>query len=116
MTHFSAAHAIREIGGKCESLHGHNWRVEVSVGAESLDETGLVVDFRELKKSLAKVLDELDHSHLNELPHFKDGSPTSENIARYIFDQVAARLDKPGLKVTRVTAWESDTSAATYTA
>jgi 6-pyruvoyltetrahydropterin/6-carboxytetrahydropterin synthase len=107
---FSAAHNLRGYKGKCEELHGHNWKVETSVLKDKLDKTGMVLDFKYLKTKLKQVLDSLDHKYLNDVPYFKKVNPTSENIAKYIYD----RLKCQGLKVNSVTVWESENSQATY--
>jgi 6-pyruvoyltetrahydropterin/6-carboxytetrahydropterin synthase len=111
---FSAAHNLREVGGKCESLHGHNFAVEVAVESESLDEGGMVIDFRFLKAKTKEVLDTLDHRYLNELPFFRNQNPSSENLAAYIFSEVSGRIDQGSRRVRRVSVWESETSRATY--
>lgn len=107
---FSSAHNLKEYKGKCEALHGHNWRVEVVVEAEKLDKAGMVLDFHSLKKKLNAVLEKLDHKYLNRIPYFKRVNPTSENIARYIYGQLKAQK----LGVYSVTVWESDKASATY--
>jgi len=107
---FSSAHRLRGYKGKCENLHGHNWTVEAAVSSKTLDKNGILVDFRVFKDSLEKVMDELDHTNLNELASFKTANPTSENIAKFIFD----RLKTKDIIPQRVTVWESDTSCATY--
>jgi len=91
---FSAAHILREIGGKCENLHGHNFAVEVSVRSERLTAQGVVIDFRELKSYLAGILEGLDHCFLNDIPPFADRNPSSEHIAQYIHDQMKPRSRK----------------------
>ena len=111
---FSAAHRINEIGGKCEALHGHNFLVEVSVAAESLNEEGLLIDFRILKRWTEEVLDQLDHKFLNELEYFKKRNPSSEQIARYLYDRIDERAWKEKTHLSRVTVWESENSCATY--
>ena len=78
---FSAAHLLAQIGGKCEELHGHNFRVEVTLAAPDLNESGLLIDFRIVKKWLNVILDQMDHKHLNELPCFAGINPSAENIA-----------------------------------
>ena len=108
--HFSSAHNLRGYRGKCEALHGHNWRVEVAVGKEGFDKTGMVADFKYLKKKLNQVLERLDHKYLNNILYFKRNNPTSENIARYIYDTLKPRVS--GLD--SVTVWESENCAATY--
>jgi 6-pyruvoyltetrahydropterin/6-carboxytetrahydropterin synthase len=115
---FSAAHRIRDIGGKCEALHGHNFLVEVSVAAESLNEEGLLIDFRVVKRWTEEVLDQLDHTFLNDLEHFKTRNPSSEQIARYVHDRIDDRIDEQArqrkVHLSRVTVWESENSCATY--
>jgi 6-pyruvoyltetrahydropterin/6-carboxytetrahydropterin synthase len=112
---FSAAHRLNNIGGKCENLHGHNWRVETFVKGEELDKNGLLVDFKVIKEEVEKIIDDLDHKFLNELEYFKDRNPSSENIARYIYDMLGNALNNKNIKVSRVTVWESDSACATYT-
>jgi 6-pyruvoyltetrahydropterin/6-carboxytetrahydropterin synthase len=110
---FSGAHNLRGYKGKCEALHGHNWHVEVEAHADTLDSCGMVMDFTEIKKILGEVIARMDHSYLNDMPAFKEANPTSENIARYIYD--AFRSKRPELKLKGVTVWETDNSCATYT-
>ena len=107
---FSGAHNLRGYEGKCEKLHGHNWKVEVAVGKNDLDDTGMVTDFKVLKKQLNAVLDGLDHKYLNDLPCFSSSNPTSENIARYIYEELTRSVEN----VLKVTVWETDTSKASY--
>lgn len=114
VTKFAAAHAIAEIGGNCENLHGHNWRIEVTLAATDLNQIGLVIDFREVKQALGRVMDRLDHKYLNDIEFFAKNSPTSENIARYIFEGLTENLGRDDVRVVKVTAWESDTAAASY--
>jgi len=111
---FSAAHVLREIGGKCEGLHGHNFFVEVSAAAESLNREGLLIDFRLLKRWTDEVLDELDHKYLNELEYFKELNPSSEQIARFLFDRIAVKAGPANLPLSRVTVWESENARASY--
>jgi 6-pyruvoyltetrahydropterin/6-carboxytetrahydropterin synthase len=111
---FAAAHRISEIGGKCEALHGHNFVVEVSVTSESLNEEGLLIDFRTLKRWTEEVLDQLDHKYLNDIDYFKNLNPSSEQIARYLYDRVDERARQGNVHLSRVTVWESENSCATY--
>ncbi len=111
---FSAAHNLREVGGKCESLHGHNFIVEVAVESESLDEGGMVIDFRFLKDKTKAILEALDHRYLNELPFFAKTNPSSENLAAYIFGELSRQIDRGSRRVRWVSVWESETSQATY--
>jgi len=114
ITNFSAAHQLREFEGACEDLHGHNWKVEIYVTSETLNEAGVVVDFRVLKKHVKTVMADLDHTFLNNLGAFRDKNPSSENIASYVAEQLSLLLQDPEIKVSRVTAWESETACATY--
>ncbi|MRR16477.1 MAG: 6-carboxytetrahydropterin synthase QueD, partial [Deltaproteobacteria bacterium] len=111
---FSAAHLLAEIGGKCEELHGHNFKVEVTVGANQLTNEGVLIDFRLVKKWLKEILDQMDHQHLNELPFFKGQNPSSENIAYYVFHEMKIRVKEAGVRVFQVKVWESENSAVTY--
>jgi 6-pyruvoyltetrahydropterin/6-carboxytetrahydropterin synthase len=111
---FSAAHRIQEIGGKCENLHGHNWKVSVSIQADKLSQHGLVTDFRKLKTQLKKILKEMDHSYLNEIPSFKKINPTSENIAKYIYDNLSKKINNERIKVKSIEVAESENSKASY--
>lgn len=114
ITNFSAAHQLKEFEGACEDLHGHNWKIEVCVTSATLHEAGVVIDFRTLKKHVNQIMESLDHKFLNELDPFKDQNPSSENIARYVAEQLAILLKDQEIKVSRVTAWESETASATY--
>ena len=111
---FSAAHLLSEIGGKCEELHGHNFKVEVTVGATELNSEGILIDFRLLKIWLKEILDQMDHQHLNDLPFFKDKNPSSENIACFLYREMQDKVAESGVKMLRVKVWESETAAVTY--
>lgn len=110
-THFSSAHNIREYKGNCENLHGHNWKVEATLKSETLDKLGMVEDFREFKKHMRLIMEDLDHKYINELEYFKTVNPTSENIAYYIFKRIQ---EVYGEKAESVVVWENDDSAAEY--
>ena len=109
---FSAAHQLRGYQGKCEKLHGHNWRVTCTVTAERLNEQGLAIDFVDIKKALREVLDQLEHTFLNEIFPFTQINPSSENVAKWIYDNLSKRLNTEDLGVSSVTVWESDTASA----
>ncbi len=111
---FAAAHQVRGYKGGCENLHGHNWRVRLTVAATTLNHLSMVIDFRELKRVMRDVIAPFDHRHMNEVAPFDDINPTSENVARYVFEQAAARLDDGRVRVVRVDIWENDTSKATF--
>lgn len=110
---FASAHNLRNYKGSCETLHGHNWKVDITVETDRLDEIGLALDFNLLKEKTDGIIGGLDHIYLNEHEAFRDKNPSSENIARYIFDELKAGLDD-GVKVKKVTLWETDDAAASY--
>ena len=111
---FSAAHILKEIGGRCEELHGHNFLVEVSVSAPELNKEGLLIDFRVLKKWTHDILEALDHKYLNEVDYFKDINPSSEHVARLIYDRIAEKAIPERYVVSRVTVWESENARVSY--
>lgn len=111
---FSSAHQLRGYTGKCENLHGHNWKVQVMVSSEKLNETGLVIDFDELKKTVEELLLTLDHFVLNEIFPFTELNPSSENIAKWIYDSLKKKTTNRNVALVSVTVWESETASATY--
>jgi 6-pyruvoyltetrahydropterin/6-carboxytetrahydropterin synthase len=115
---FAAAHNLRDYHGKCEDLHGHNYKVRVVLEGQELDSTGLLYDFVHLKQLIQGVIKSLDHRYLNELKPFDTLNPSAENIARHIYDETAKHLRKSphAARVSGVTVWETDTAAATYRA
>lgn len=116
LTQFAAAHRLTMVGKQCENLHGHNWKIEACVEGKSLDKGGVLVDFGVIKSHLKKIIERLDHRFLNELPEFGEQTPaSSEQIAVFIAENLQSLISVPGVRVSRVSAWESDTSCATYT-
>jgi 6-pyruvoyltetrahydropterin/6-carboxytetrahydropterin synthase len=113
-SHFSAGHHLREYPGNCERPHGHNWKVEVTVKADSLDNLGMGLDFKALKNEVNKVLDTLDHHDLNEHADFQSVNPSSENIAVYIFNNLQNILSTDRYGIHSVTVRETDNSGVTY--
>ena len=113
-TTFSAAHQLKGYKGKCEHLHGHNWKIEVHVIAERLNEIDIAMDFQDIKKITNEVIAPLDHSVLNEIFPFTEKNPSSENIAKWIYDSLIKKIDNENIHVSAVTVWESETSSATY--
>lgn len=113
-TSFAAAHNLINYQGDCENLHGHNWKVDVAVTARDLDKSGLCIDFKVLKREAGAVVGELDHKYLNENPAFRDVSPSSEHIARYLYGRLCERLNDGNVAVESVTVWESDNASASY--
>lgn len=111
---FSAAHKLRDYNGKCENLHGHNWKVKVTVCGSNLAENGLLVDFQLLRKKLCEVMDKLDHNHLNTLSFFRSRNPSSENIAFFIYGNMKKKLKAYQVIVEKVTVWENSRQSASY--
>jgi len=114
LTQFAAAHNLINYQGDCENLHGHNWKVEVTVAAKQLDKAGLGIDFKILKRETNQVLDQLDHKYLNDLAPFKEVSPSSENIARFLFEELIRMFTTENVTVEKVTVWESEKACASY--
>ena len=113
---FAAGHALRGYRGKCENVHGHNYKVRVVVEGEKLDATGLLFDFAELRRQMKDIIGELDHRFLNDLPPFTEINPTAENIARYFYEQLNGRVAASAneARLREVVVFESDTTTATY--
>jgi len=114
INHFSAAHQLKLVAAKCENLHGHNWKIEVRVKGEKLNDAGVIIDFGQIKKYVSEIMTSLDHKFLNELDWFKGVNPSSEIIAMKIAKELQGKIDDPSIKVSSVTAWESDDACATY--
>ncbi len=112
---FAAGHALRNYRGKCENVHGHNYRVQVIVRGEQLDQTGMLADFVELKRLLRAISEPLDHIFLNDIEPFREVNPSAENIARYICEKMTEglRVENP-VEVAEVKVWETDIQSATY--
>jgi 6-pyruvoyltetrahydropterin/6-carboxytetrahydropterin synthase len=113
-TKFAAAHQLRNYHGKCERLHGHNWKVNVYVAADQLDDIGLAVDFKVLKDTTNEQLAALEHVFLNEVPPFTEINPSSENISKWLYENLSETLNTEHIQVSMVTVWESDTAHASY--
>ena len=113
-THFSAGHHLRNYPGNCERPHGHNWKVKITVKASKLDELGMGVDFRTLKNSLGRIMDDLDHRNLNEHPDFLDKNPSSENIAALIFNRLKNDIKSDRYHLYSVTVRETENTGVTY--
>jgi 6-pyruvoyltetrahydropterin/6-carboxytetrahydropterin synthase len=113
-THFSSAHQLRGYKGKCERVHGHNWKVQVYILAERLNEIDITIDFHDLKKMTEEIVGQLDHSFLNDIFPFTEKNPSSENIAKWIYDSLRKRTDNDDISLSAVTVWESETASATY--
>jgi len=113
-THFSAAHSLTGYEGDCARVHGHNWVIEVFVRCKELNEIGIGIDFRDVKEGVEEVLEGLDHFNLNELPTFKAVNPTSENIARFLYRELAKKFNSNAAKVSRVKVSETPGTGASY--
>ena len=112
---FEAAHYINNYSGKCSRLHGHNWKVEVNIYGNKLDELGMLIDFRDLKASVNEIILKLDHYCLNDIEPFCRINPTAENIAQYIYEQLGDTQEfDQNVKLRSVKVWESLNSAAAY--
>jgi len=111
---FSGAHRLKGYRGKCENIHGHNWDVEVFIGAETLDKQGISLDFRLLRRKLKGILAALDHRDLNKIAFFKKDNPSAENIAKYIYLKLKKPVSSKGAFLRRVSVWETKDSRATY--
>jgi 6-pyruvoyltetrahydropterin/6-carboxytetrahydropterin synthase len=113
---FSAGHALRGYKGKCENVHGHNYRVQITLEGPQLDNIGLLVDFTRVKQVMREVIKRLDHQFINELEPFTSVNPSAENMAKYFFEEVSSQLKDlpPGALVKDVVIWETDTAYAKY--
>ena len=114
---FAAGHALRGYRGKCENPHGHNYKVRITLAGDSLDNIGLLYDFKDLKAAMNQIIDRLDHQYLNDIEPFKEQNPSAENMARFFYDEANSRLRSATggrVRVKEVKIWETDTTTATY--
>jgi 6-pyruvoyltetrahydropterin/6-carboxytetrahydropterin synthase len=111
---FAAGHALRGYKGKCENVHGHNYKVRVAVAGEKLNSIGLLMDFSELRSALKGLVGRFDHHFLNEVEPFTDTNPSAENLACYLGTELQRKISDQGLKVSSVTVWETETTSASY--
>ena len=111
---FAAGHALRGYKGKCENVHGHNYKVQVTVAGEQLNASGLLVDFVDLRAAIQSIVDRLDHRFLNDLPPFDQLNPSAENLARYMCEELQPQVKEQALRIQSVTVWETDTTSATF--
>jgi 6-pyruvoyltetrahydropterin/6-carboxytetrahydropterin synthase len=110
---FAAGHALRGYKGKCENVHGHNYRVQLTVEGEQLDSIGLLLDFGEVKRLVREVVARLDHRFINDLPPFDVLNPSAENLAKYFYDEISSSLSG-STRLGQVKIWETDITSATY--
>jgi 6-pyruvoyltetrahydropterin/6-carboxytetrahydropterin synthase len=112
---FAAAHRLRGYDGNCARLHGHNWKVEVSVSGDQLNDVGMLMDFKEIKRRSKQVIDELDHFYLNDITPFdQELNPTAENIAWFLFNRLSKDINDEHISVASVKVWENDRNCATF--
>lgn len=114
-TDFAAAHTLRNYPGECSQMHGHNWKVVVEVTATALDDVGMGMDFKTIRRATERVCDRLDHTYLNELSPFDEINPTAENIAAYIYRALASELNTATVQMAAVTIWETERACVRYT-
>ncbi len=114
LTSFASAHSLRDYPGDCRRLHGHNWKVEVEVIASELDNLGMGMDFKEIKRVAREVAGNLDHRYLNEIPPFDKINPTAENMASHIYSEIARQINNERVRVLAVTLWETDNACVRY--
>ena len=111
---FASAHTLRDYPGACARMHGHNWKVEAEIEAGRLNEAGMAVDFKVIRKAVKKLTDRLDHHYLNEIPPFDETNPTAENIAAYLFRGLSETLNNDYIRVSAVTLWETERACVRY--
>ena len=113
---FAAGHALRNYRGKCENVHGHNYRCQVTLEGDQLDSIGLLCDFTQLKHVMREIIGGLDHQFMNDLEAFRTVNPSAENMAKYFYDQITQNLKDlpPGARITDTIVWETDTTSAQY--
>lgn len=114
LTEFASAHTLTNYPGACARMHGHNWKVELEVSATRLDDIGIAIDFKTMKREANKVCDELDHRYLNEIPPFDQINPTAENLAAYLYQRLSETINSESVKVSAVTLWETDRACVRY--
>lgn len=114
LTDFAAAHTLRDYPGDCSRMHGHNWKLEAEIRATALNEVGMAVDFKDMKRVAREVAGELDHRYLNDLSPFSTVNPTAENIAAHIYRELSERLNTDSARVSAVTLWETDRACVRY--
>jgi 6-pyruvoyltetrahydropterin/6-carboxytetrahydropterin synthase len=111
---FASGHALRGYKGKCENVHGHNYKVRVTVAGEKLNATGLLMDFIDLRTAVKQLAERLDHRFMNDIPPFDELNPSAENLAKYFCEGLDPQVREHGMRVASVTVWETDATSATY--
>lgn len=113
-SHFCGAHRLKGYAGLCANLHGHNWEVEIFLQGAGTNRLGMLVDFKDLKKELNVVLEQLDHHDLNTIRAFRKTNPTAENIAKFIFDALVHKFKSSRCRLNRVRISETPGTSAYY--
>lgn len=111
---FASAHTLRGYPGACSRMHGHNWKIEAEATATALDDIGMAVDFKVIKKAVKVVTNKLDHYYLNEIAPFDIVNPTAENIAQYIYKEVSLLLNNDTIRLSSLTIWETERACVRY--
>ena len=111
---FSSAHILNGHPGDCKRMHGHNWTVEAKVEGNKINTIGMVIDFKDVKKSLSEIISKLDHRFLNDIEPFKEDNPTAENISKYIYKELSKNINTDNIKVSEIKLWETNNSAVVY--
>jgi 6-pyruvoyltetrahydropterin/6-carboxytetrahydropterin synthase len=113
---FSSGHALRGYKGKCENVHGHNYKLRVTLEGPQLDSTGLLYDFTHLKRVIREIVGGVDHKFLNDMAPFDVINPSAENLAKYFYDETTRQVNAmpEGARITSITIWETDTTSASY--
>ena len=111
---FSSAHILNGHPGDCKRMHGHNWTVEAKVEGNKINTIGMVIDFKDIKKSLSEIISKLDHRFLNDIEPFKEDNPTAENISKYIYKELSKNINTDNIKVSEIKLWETNNSAVVY--
>ncbi len=115
VSEFAAAHTLRNYDGPCSRMHGHNWKVEVELTGSELDEAGMIIDFRQIKRATREIAERLDHRYLNDIAPFDERNPTAENIARYFFEELQQMFSQQSnARINAVTLWETDRACARF--
>lgn len=114
VTDFASAHTLRDYPGACSRMHGHNWKVELELESTQLNEIGMAVDFKAMKQTTNEVCDRLDHRYLNEIEPFTEINPTAENMAAWLFQEIAKKLNTDTLRVSSLTLWETERACVRY--
>lgn len=115
VTDFASAHTLRDYPGACSRMHGHNWKLEVEVSASQLDEIGMAIDFKQIKRAARELGDVLDHRYLNEIAPFDKINPTAENIAAWLYKGISEKINNEHIQVCAVTLWETERACVRYT-